>query len=169
MAREIESAGAGSRASGRYAVAQTVLLFAYAGAYFLDPSPRLLPPGGMPGRLGALLSFAGLLLMFFAFRALGKAIQVAPEPRPDARLVTRGIYTRLRHPIYTAIVIVTVGLFLRKPTLLVGVATAVVIAFLAVKVRIEERLLLARYPEYAAYKARTWGILPSPRRPAPIR
>ena len=163
MAREIEAAAGGSRASGRYAAAQTVLLFAYAGAYFLDPGPLLFPAGGMPGRIGALLSLAGLLIMFFAFRALGGAIQVSPEPRPDAQLVIRGIYNRLRHPIYTAIVIVVVGLFLRKPTLLVGIATAIVIAFLVMKVRIEEKMLLARYPGYAAYKARTWGLLLWPR------
>jgi len=47
MAREIEAAAGGSRASGRYAAAQTVLLFAYAGAYFLDPGPPLFPAGGI--------------------------------------------------------------------------------------------------------------------------
>jgi protein-S-isoprenylcysteine O-methyltransferase Ste14 len=160
MARAVEPAGGGSRASGRYAAAQTVLLFAYAGAYFLDPGPPIVPAGGIAGRLGTLLALGGLLVMFLAFRALGRAIQVAPEPRPDAQLVTRGIYERLRHPIYTGIVIIVVGLFLRKATPLVGIGTAVVIAFLVVKVRIEEKLLLARYPEYAAYKARTWGVLP---------
>jgi len=35
-----------------------------------------------------------------------------------------------------------------------------VIVFLAVKVRLEEELLLARYPEYATYRARTWGLIP---------
>jgi protein-S-isoprenylcysteine O-methyltransferase Ste14 len=75
-------------------------------------------------------------------------------------LVSGGVYRRFRHPIYTAIVIVGIGLFLRKPTVAVAVAAAVVIAFLLVKVRFEEALLQARYPEYAEYRDRTWGLIP---------
>jgi protein-S-isoprenylcysteine O-methyltransferase Ste14 len=88
------------------------------------------------------------------------AIQIAPEPRRDATLVTSGIYRWFRHPIYTAIVAIVIGLFLRRPTILVGVSAAGVIGFLYVKVRFEERLLLERYPEYAGYRTRTWGLFP---------
>ena len=38
--------------------------------------------------------------------------------------------------------------------------TALVIAYLAFKVRLEEKLLAARYPEYPSYRKRTWGLLP---------
>ena len=31
---------------------------------------------------------------------------------------------------------------------------------LLAKARFEERLLLARYPEYAEYRRRTWGVIP---------
>ena len=55
----------------------------------------------------------------------------------------------------TAILIIVAGLFLRKPTVPVAIAAAVVAAFLVVKVRFEEKLLLARYHEYAEYKSRT--------------
>jgi protein-S-isoprenylcysteine O-methyltransferase Ste14 len=51
-------------------------------------------------------------------------------------------------------------LFLRKPTVSLGVAAAIVIVFLLIKVRFEERLLLERYPDYADYQRRTWGLLP---------
>ena len=98
--------------------------------------------------------------MFSALFSLRRAVQIAPAPRPDAELVTSGIYTRLRHPIYTAIVILVAGLFLRRPTILVAIAGAVVVAFLAVKVRFEEKLLVARYPAYVGYMRRTWGLIP---------
>jgi len=35
-----------------------------------------------------------------------------------------------------------------------------VIIFLFFKARFEEELLLAAYPGYAAYRAKTWGLLP---------
>jgi protein-S-isoprenylcysteine O-methyltransferase Ste14 len=98
--------------------------------------------------------------MFSALASIRGAVQIAPEPRADAQLVTSGIYRRLRHPIYSAILLLVVGLFLRKPTVAVGAAAALVIAFLLMKVRVEEKLLLARYPEYADYKRRTWGLMP---------
>lgn len=147
------------RASRNYGVAQSTLLFVFAGAYFLDSGPGLVAPGGSAGVIGAALCAVGLLLMLAAFVSLGGAIRIAPEPKPGAGLVTRGVYRYLRHPIYTGIVLVVVGLLLRKPSLLVGIAAVVVVAFLALKTRFEERLLLARYPEYAEYRRRTWGIL----------
>lgn len=151
------------RASRNYAVAQTFLLSAFAGAFFLDTGPRLFP-AGMPGTAGAVLCAIGLLLMLFAFASLGGSIQIAPQPKVGGQLVTRGVYGRLRHPIYTAIVILVVGLFLRKPTVSTAIMAAVVISFLVVKARFEETLLLARYPEYADYRRRTWGIVPWPGR-----
>ena len=157
------------RTSRNYALVQTVLFCAFAAAYFLDVGPRLFPPGGMRGTIGAVLCMAGLLLMLSAFGSIGRAIQIAPEPKPGAQLVTKGVYRRLRHPIYTAVVILLVGLFLRKPTALTGIGAAVVIVFLVAKVRFEEELLLARYPNYTDYKDRTWGVLPWPRRSPKIR
>jgi protein-S-isoprenylcysteine O-methyltransferase Ste14 len=34
------------------------------------------------------------------------------------------------------------------------------VIFLAVKVRFEEQLLVARYPDYIAYRQRSWGLVP---------
>jgi len=102
--------------------------------------------------------------MLSALASIGGVIQIAPEPRSDGQLVTRGVYSRIRHPIYTAIVILVVGLFLRKPTVVVAMAVIVVVVFLMVKARFEEQLLVRRYPEYAAYQRRTWGLVPWPRR-----
>ena len=98
------------RTSRNYAVAQTLLLFAFAGAFFLDFGPRLFT-AATPGTVGAVLCVVGLLLMLLGFASIGGAIQIAPEPRVGGELVTRGVYRRLRHPIYTAIVILVAGLF----------------------------------------------------------
>lgn len=142
---------------------QTVLLCAFSVGFLLSDGRRLFA-GGVIGTVGAVLCASGLLLMMAALFSLRRVIQIAPEPRTDGQLVTRGVYSRLRHPIYTAIVIVVVGLFLRKPTVLVAIGAAVVVVFLMVKVRFEEKLLLGRYPEYAEYRSRTLGIIPWPRR-----
>jgi protein-S-isoprenylcysteine O-methyltransferase Ste14 len=150
-------AGGLGRLGGYYGAAQTVLLIACAAAYVLSEAPRRTFPVG-----GDVLCFAGLALLAAAFISLGKAVQVDPEPRADASLVTHGVYARLRHPMYTAIAILVVGLLLKKPAIAVGAMSATVLAFLGFKVRYEERRLAARYPGYAAYRARTWGVFLQP-------
>ena len=148
------------RKSAMYGAAQTLLLCAFAGVYFLDRSAWLWPRGGLSGILGTAFCAAGLLLVVSAIVTLRRVIQIAPEPRQGGELVTQGVYSRFRHPIYTGIVILVAGLFLRRPTVLVGAMAALVIAYLAFKVRLEEKLLAARYPEYPSYRKRTWGLLP---------
>ncbi len=136
----------------------------FAGAMFFGSKVWILPNNAALKIAGDVLCAAGLLLLFVALGQIGRAIQVAPAPRPNATLVTSGVYAWFRHPMYTAILSVIAGLFLREPILAVAIAGAIAIAFLALKTRYEERLLLARYPEYAQYKSRTWGIVPWPRR-----
>ena len=131
----------------------------FAAIYFLSTGPILLQPG-LLNLLGACLCAGGVLLMFAAFASIRGAVQITPEPRRGATLATTGVYGYLRHPIYTAILVLVAGRFLRKPTAAIGGAAALVSAFLLAKVRVEERLLHARYPEYIDYKQRTWGIIP---------
>jgi len=147
------------RTSRRYAAAQTAILCAFTTVLLFDRAPFLFESSA--ARIaGGILSAAGLLLMFAALVSLRRAVQIAPEPRADAELVTSGVYARFRHPIYTAIVAIVAGLFLRQPTMAVAAASGAVIIFLARKVRFEEMRLAARYPAYPAYKRRTWGLFP---------
>jgi protein-S-isoprenylcysteine O-methyltransferase Ste14 len=148
-----------ARKSGNYGIAQTVLLCVFAAAFMFAPGRPLFAPG-IPAVIGLVLCAAGLALMVAAFATIRGVIQIAPEPRAGGHLVTGGVYRRLRHPIYTAILILAVGLFLRKPTAAVAIAAIVVMVFLIVKSRFEEELLQVRYPEYAEYKTRTWGVVP---------
>ena len=105
---------------------------------------------------GYAICFVGLVIIAAAFIALRDVIQIAPEPRADGHLVTSGIYRWLRHPMYSGILVVIAGLFLRLPGLFVAISGAIVIVFLIVKSRFEERLLTARYPDYSSYRDRTW-------------
>jgi protein-S-isoprenylcysteine O-methyltransferase Ste14 len=145
-----------------YGLIQSVLFCLYAAAVFFGPkTPRLLT--GNASRLASdLLCIAGMALLFAGIFRLGHAIQIDPIPRQDASLVTTGIYRWFRHPIYTSIVVVVIGLFLHTPTPAVALASVIVIGYLAVKVRFEEKLLAMRYPDYEQYRQRSWGLIPWP-------
>lgn len=148
-----------SRRSRLYATIQTALLVAFAAVVFFNRGP-LLFSSPEARTAGTALCALGLLLMLVAFVSLRAVIQIAPEPKPNGQLVTSGVYRWLRHPIYTGMLVIIVGLFLRRPTIALAIAAAIAIAFLLLKTRFEEALLTARYPEYAAYRKRTSGVLP---------
>jgi protein-S-isoprenylcysteine O-methyltransferase Ste14 len=145
--------------SSLYAVGQTLLLAAFAIVGLFVKGPLLFVSG--TARVAGLgLAAIGVLLIFVAIRTLRAVVQIAPEPKPGGQLVTAGLYRWLRHPIYTGVLCAVIGLFLRRPTLLLAIGGAIVMVFLLAKTRFEERLLEARYPEYALYRARSWGVIP---------
>lgn len=141
-------------ASRLYAAVQMVLLAIYAAILLWNPGAHLLHGAGW-AIAGDIVGIGGLVLIALGFIALGRNIQVAPHTKEGAHLVQSGIYRVLRHPIYTGVAACVLGLWLREPTLAAAIAGIAVIAFLGVKRRVEERFLLAAYPDYAEYRRRT--------------
>lgn len=142
------------RASRMYAAAQVVLLAVFAAIVLWNPgAPWFASPA--TAAAGGAIGIAGLVVIALGLLALGGNIQVAPHTKEGAHLVQSGIYRVLRHPIYSGIALCVAGLWLRQPTTAVGIAAIAAIAFLGVKRRVEERFLLAAYPEYAQYRKRT--------------
>ena len=120
-------------------------------------------------RLGALLApttpgmvvqGAAVALMLWARVTFGRrSFHFAADPTAGG-LVTWGPYRWFRHPIYAAVLLflwTAVLTHLSLTTLALGVAAT---AATAVRMRSEERLLGARYPEYAGYAARTKRLVP---------
>ncbi len=110
------------------------------------------PDGGSSGRsvLGAVLFLAGVAVVFLAARALGSSLTPFPRPVRSGRLVDDGPYAIVRHPVYSGGILVFAGIPLAlSPWALVG--TGLLAVTWALKSRVEERFLLARYPEYGAY------------------
>ena len=145
--------------SRAFAFIQSGLFLAFGAVYFLDTGPRFVGGDPVLTVAGDVLALAGVVLLVVSLQTIGRSIQVAPAPRADAKLVTHGVYRVLRHPIYTAIVLVLVGLVLRGATAASTALAAAAIGFLLVKARFEERLLAERYPEYDAYRKTTRGVL----------
>jgi protein-S-isoprenylcysteine O-methyltransferase Ste14 len=145
-------------------IIQSVLLCIFAATVFFGPGVPIAFTGRVSSFIGLALCGLGIVLLLAAISRIGQSIQIAPEPKKGATLVTTGVYRWFRHPIYTAMVMLVIGLFLRRPTLAIALASGAVIVFLIMKVRFEEKLLLDTYAEYSAYMTRSWGMIPWPKR-----
>jgi protein-S-isoprenylcysteine O-methyltransferase Ste14 len=111
--------------------------------------------------LGAGVLVGSTLFAIRARLALGRSWSIGPRAALDRGLRTDGPYAITRHPIYTGLLGMLVG-----SALLAGLGQAIelvpiglVVAWL--KIRAEERLLLATFPgAYPAYRERVPGLVP---------
>ena len=103
--------------------------------------------------------FAALILASAAI-ALGSALTASPIPKDDAELVTRGIYKRVRHPMYSALLLIGLGLLLSTFNLFSLIVYLALIALLLEKSKYEDALLAARHRDALRYQASTGRFLP---------
>lgn len=92
--------------------------------------------------------------------ALGRNLTPFPKPIEGGTLVTSGVYRWVRHPIYTGLILGTLGWSLWNANLL-GVGLAVILfLFFDLKSRREEAWLMEAYPDYAEYRRRVRKLIP---------
>ena len=109
---------------------------------------------------GMTVQVAAVLLMVWARITFGRRSFHAAANPTSGGLVTTGPYAWVRHPIYAAaIYFVWAGALDHRTA--VAVAGAALLTMGAVgRMLAEERLLVAMYPGYTGYKARTQRIVP---------
>src|ERR1700719_2752029 len=87
---------------------------------------------------GVMCLVIGLWLFYGSHADLGTNWSITLEVREQHRLITQGVYRRIRHPMYLAFAIL-----------------------LALRVRAEERMMVEEFGnEYAAYSIRTKRLIP---------
>jgi protein-S-isoprenylcysteine O-methyltransferase Ste14 len=138
--------------------------FVYALTPWLDFAHVRLPAGVR--WTGALLAFAGVALVWWTHRSLGRHWSGILELRENHRLISSGPYRHIRHPMYTAFFMMPIGLALLTANLLVAVLqiSAFTATYLA-RVADEEAMMLDRFgDEYRVYMRRTGRLFPRLRR-----
>jgi protein-S-isoprenylcysteine O-methyltransferase Ste14 len=112
---------------------------------------------GLPNPLwyaGLLLTAVSLPLWVVARRQLGAAFAARPLAR---QLVTHGLYTRIRHPIYVFGSLAYFGGLLALQVWPVLLGWMALTPIEVVRARREERVLAEAFgTDYAAYRSRTW-------------
>jgi protein-S-isoprenylcysteine O-methyltransferase Ste14 len=113
---------------------------------------------------GAVFLATGAVFGIAGVAALGRNRTPYPKPREQSELVQRGIYAYVRHPLYTSVMLVSMGCAMIWQSGPAVVAALALIPFLNAKARHEERRLRQKYPGYADYQMRVPRFLPRLRR-----
>lgn len=115
--------------------------------------------------VGGAIAVAGILLALAAIRRLGSALTPTPVPIQGAGLRTTGAYRYVRHPIYTALLIITLGLLIAFGSRWSWGWGLVMLAFFWVKSRWEDALLREEYgAAWQDWAATTGALVPRPTR-----
>ena len=103
------------------------------------------------------LVLGGNYFCLVALLKLGRSLSIMPEAR---RLVTDGPYRYVRHPLYVAEAVVLLGIFLQFRSAPAALIIIAVLWFQFLRMRYEEGVLRAAFPEYADYARRTARLIP---------
>lgn len=129
-------------------------------------SKRLLAHPVFSGHLyeygAAVLLIAGMALRWFSIYYLGKEFTVNVAIIEGHRLVTNGPYHLIRHPSYTGLLVIFLGLALHSNHM-VGLLSLTFPVFLAIchRIAIEETAMQAFFGiEYTQYRERTKKLIP---------
>jgi protein-S-isoprenylcysteine O-methyltransferase Ste14 len=109
----------------------------------------------------ALAALAGLSLALWSRLALGRNWSARVAIKDEHELVTSGPYAAIRHPIYSALILLflAIALAVRAPFSILGLALVIMSCW--IKLRGEEEMMSEAFPDaYPAYMARTRRLVP---------
>jgi protein-S-isoprenylcysteine O-methyltransferase Ste14 len=132
--------------------------------YCLTNQPSFANVGFQPflAWLGALVLVAALVLFRLTHKQLGRNWSITLETRDQHKLVTDGLYSWVRHPMYSSFILMALAQALLLQNTIAGPIGLVAIAILFfLRVPREERVMVETFgEEYRDYMGRTARIIP---------
>ena len=89
-----------------------------------------------------------------------KNINIIPEIKEDAVLVTTGAYAYIRHPMYFSVLLMMLGVVMADLNVLRMSLYSLLILTLLLKAYKEEKLWMEKSEAYRAYRQKTKSIIP---------
>ena len=101
-----------------------------------------------------------LILGIWAVSSMKFSFNIAPDISSDAKLALKGPYKFIRHPMYTSVLGITICYILNDFSLLRFLVFVILLINFILKLDYEEKILLAKFPEYTDYKRLTKRLIP---------
>jgi protein-S-isoprenylcysteine O-methyltransferase Ste14 len=117
-------------------------------------------PTGFMRDVGMAFMAVAVALGLWAAAYLGRGLTPSPLPNGSTALVMRGPYQFVRHPMYTSVILLGIGMAIRSGSWIVTIALMGLIGLFAVKSRWEELHLADTFPGYKRYMESTGRFVP---------
>lgn len=122
---------------------------------------RFLPDVRALGIAGLALTIAGCLFAIWARLTLGSNWSGRATVKQGHELIVSGPYSLARHPIYTGLLLASVGTALARGEWHCVLGIVLILLAFAVKIGQEERLMLETFPQaYPQYRQRVKALIP---------
>jgi protein-S-isoprenylcysteine O-methyltransferase Ste14 len=137
-----------------------ILPIIYAASNWLDFANYTLP--AWAGWLGVVLIVGAVFVFWRAHADLGLNWSPTLEIREKHELITRGIYSVIRHPMYASQILWSIAQALLLQNWIAGFGSIVAfIPFYFLRVRAEEQLMLEQFgDQYRSYMQKVGGVFP---------
>ncbi len=132
----------------------------------LDLAGVVEPAGAVDGRfahgLGGVLAAAGIILTLASQGAMGRSWRIGVDADERTALVTSGLFSVVRNPVFSAMSMTGAGLALLVPNIVALLGIAALLTALELQTRVvEEPYLLRTHGErYARYASRVGRFVP---------
>ncbi len=134
--------------------------FALAAAIVLSTRWSNTPSAWM-GLLAVVLIVIGSGVAVWAWWVMGvRKLRVMPHPAKEANLLRHGPYRSIRHPMYSGLLIASLGCIVWDAGTARGLLWLGLLCALIAKTQIEELLLTEKFTDYPQYQSQSWRFLP---------
>jgi protein-S-isoprenylcysteine O-methyltransferase Ste14 len=134
-----------------------VLLPVYRPVGWAIDSPALL---SVRWGIAVALGLGASVLIIKGLLDLGRNLTPLPYPREDGQLVKSGVYSIVRHPLYSGLIFAAFSWVVFQVSLSHLIGAAILCTFFDAKARREEAWLTEKYSEYSDYQQRVKKLIP---------
>ena len=110
--------------------------------------------------IGHIIFIGAFTFRFFGVKKMKKNYSQYIAPLPEATLLTNGMYSIVRHPNYLFYTLQLSGLMLIRPNFITFFCLIIDTIATIIRIKNEEKLLVAKFPEYKEYQKNTKMLIP---------
>ena len=103
-------------------------------------------------KIGDFIILICLGIILISIKTLNKNISPLPIPLRKSKLVTKGIYSKFRHPIYYSLLVISFIFLIKTLSAYNLILTILLCALIFLKIKLEENYLNKKFIEYKKYK-----------------
>lgn len=115
--------------------------------------------------IGLLASIVGVGILLISVLQLNRNLTAFPTPKLESELITTGLYRFSRHPIYSGLILFTLGYSVFTASLFRLIIAFILLFWFYLKTNYEEQKLQEKYSNYKEYQKKVNRFFPKIKKP----